>query len=69
MTNREKLLREIERYRKKHSLSETGFSVAATGNPKFISRLKAGNVTLRLFEAAETYLKPAKRAAQQDTQP
>lgn len=56
MTHRERLLSEIQRYCEMTSTSERAFSLAATGNPKFISRLRAGNVTLRLFQAAEDYL-------------
>lgn len=56
MTHRERLLSQIQRYCEETATSERAFSIAATGNPKFISRLRAGNVTLRLFQAADDYL-------------
>lgn len=56
MTHRERLLSDIQRHCEATSMSERAFSIAATGNPKFVSRLRAGNVTLRLFQAADDYL-------------
>ncbi|MFP2872634.1 hypothetical protein ACLEIY_10345 [Acetobacter tropicalis] len=56
MTYRERLLVEIDTYCAETATSERAFSLAATGNPKFLSRLRAGNVTLRTFQAAYDYL-------------
>jgi len=57
MTNRDRLLQEIEKFRTERSLSERAFSIAATGNPKFVSRLRSGVSTLRSIETAEAYMR------------
>lgn len=57
MTQRDRLLQQIEDFRKKHGMSERAFSIAATGNPKFLSRFRQGVSTLRSIETVEGFLK------------
>ncbi|QQX91314.1 hypothetical protein IGS75_01340 [Gluconobacter sphaericus] len=57
MTQRDRLLQQIEDFRSSREMSERAFSIAATGNPKFLSRFRQGISTLRSIEAVENYLK------------
>jgi len=57
MTQRDRLLQQIEEFRNNRGMSERAFSIAAAGNPKFLSRFKKGVSTLRSIEAVEKYLK------------
>ena len=61
MSIRNSLLNEIEAVQKKMALSDRAFSIGATGNPKFMSRLRKGNVTLASVEAAKKHVTLLKR--------
>ncbi|AOW48398.1 hypothetical protein A4R89_02095 [Acetobacter ascendens] len=66
MSIRTSLLKEIETVQKERSLSDRAFSLGATGNPKFMSRLRTGNVTLASIEAAKRYVASLKRTPAQE---
>lgn len=61
MSIRNSLLKEIEAVQKEMALSDRAFSIGATGNPKFMSRLRKGNVTLASVEAAKKHVAALKR--------
>lgn len=61
MSIRDEILKEIESVQKERSLSDRAFSLGATGNPKFLSRLRKGNVTLASIEAARQHITALRR--------
>lgn len=62
MSIRDSLLKEIETAQKEMSLSDRAFSLRAGVHPKFMQRLRQGNVTLSSMEAAKKYVASLRRA-------
>lgn len=59
MTLRDSLLKRIADYRESHAMSERQFSLLASGHTNAVSRLRAGQATLRTIEAIERVLAEA----------
>ncbi len=56
MTKREQLIAEIEAFCLTKKLSDRRFSMLATGNVKFVGRLRRGVVTSRSMDLADRFI-------------
>ena len=56
MTELEKLLRRIDRYRARHGMAATTFGMKAKAGPNLLKRLQDGNVTLKTIRKVTAFL-------------
>ncbi|NKC30181.1 hypothetical protein [Falsiroseomonas selenitidurans] len=56
MTTRQRLLESIDGFREQHGLTERQFSLMATRDHKWLSRLRRGQVSLSSIERAEGFM-------------
>jgi hypothetical protein len=56
MTELEKLLKRIQRYRDQNNLTKTGFGISCVQSPNLIARLETGNVTLKTIQRVSEWL-------------